>query len=158
VKIIAIDRNEIGLIKPLWEKLNAHHLAASRHFKEHYAKFTFEKRMEDLKKRDRLIAYVAQDNGENIGYCVASVDALNGEIDSLFVEEAYRGKGVGEKLASSALIWLEEKRCVTKRVSIAEGNEDALKFYKRFGFAKRLTVMQMRDRAAKRKISDKLLP
>ena len=64
MKIIAIGRDEIDIIKTLWEELNAYHLSKSTHFKKHFSKFTFEKRMEGLDKRDRLIAFVAQDNGE----------------------------------------------------------------------------------------------
>jgi diamine N-acetyltransferase len=146
LKIIAIGMDEIGIIRPLWEGLNGHHLSQSTHFKKHFSEFTFEKRMEGLKKRDRLIAYVTRDNGNNIGYCIATVDGLNGEIDSLFVEMAYRGRGVGGELMSLALKWLEEQKCETVRVSIAEGNESAIDFYRRFGFAERLTVMQLTER------------
>jgi diamine N-acetyltransferase len=146
LKIIAIGRDAIGIIKPLWEGLNAHHLLKSTHFKKHFSEFTSEKRMEGLNKRDLLIAYVAQDNNENIGYCIATVDGANGEVDSLFVEAAYRGKGVGEELMSLALKWLEEQKCETVRVSIAEGNESVLDFYRRFGFMERLTVMQLTDK------------
>ena len=144
LKIVTVGRDEIGVIKPLWEGLNAHHLSRSAHFKKHFSEFTFEKRVEGLNKRDCLIAYVAQNNGKTIGYCIATVDGPNGEIDSLFVESVYRGKGVAEELVSHALKWLEEQKCETVRVSIAEGNEDTLDFYRRFGFAERLTVMQLK--------------
>jgi hypothetical protein len=90
LKIIAIGRDEMDVIKTLWEGLNAHHLSRSTHFKKHFSEFTFEKRMEGINKRDRIIAYVAQENGEDIGYCLATTDGLNGEIDSLFVEAVYK--------------------------------------------------------------------
>jgi diamine N-acetyltransferase len=143
LKIIAIGRDEISIIKPLWEGLNAYHLSKSTHFKKHFSEFTFEKRMEGLDKRERLIAYVARENGKDIGYCMVTVDGLNGEVDSLFVETTYRGRGVGEELMSLALKWLAEQKCETVRVSIAEGNESVLDFYRRFGFLERLTVMQL---------------
>ena len=41
-----------------------------------------------------------------------------------------------------ALSWLEDQGCKTIRVAIAEGNEDALDFYRQFGFSERLIVMQ----------------
>jgi ribosomal protein S18 acetylase RimI-like enzyme len=145
MKIIVVGKDEIDIIKPLWEGLNAHHLSKSTHFKKHFSEFTFEKRMEGLNKRDRLIAYVAQDNNENVGYCIATVDGLNGEVDSLFVEAAYRGRGVGEELMSLALKWLKEQKCETVRVSIAEGNESVHDFYRKFGFAERLNVMQLKQ-------------
>jgi diamine N-acetyltransferase len=138
----AITSDQISIIKALWEGLNAHHLSRSTYFKAHFSKFTFEKRMEDLKKRDRLMVYVAEDNGENLGYFIATVDSLAGEIDSLFVKQSNRGKGLGKELMSLALKWLEQQNCETIRVSIAEGNEHALDFYRKFGFAERLIVMQ----------------
>ena len=142
MKIKEISKDEIGIIKPLWESLNAHHQSKSTHFKVHFSKFTFEKRLDGLKKRDRLIAYVAEDKDEIFGYCIASIDGLTGEIDSVFVSEQNRGKGVGEKLIFHALKWLEAQKCDTIKVSIAEGNENVLGFYRRFGFAERLIVMQ----------------
>lgn len=113
MKIIAINGDEIDSIKTLWECLNAYHLSKSAHFKNHFSEFTFEERMEDLNRRDRLIAYVAKDNNEQIGYCIASVDDLVGEIDSLFVKADHRGQGVGEELMTLALKWLEEQNCKT---------------------------------------------
>jgi diamine N-acetyltransferase len=101
--------------------------------------------MEELNKRERIIAYVAQDNDRHVGYCMATVDGFNGEIDSLFVEAGYRGRGVGEELMSLALKWLEEQKCEAMKVSIAEGNKSALDFYRRFGFAERLVVMQLTE-------------
>ncbi|PIQ45263.1 MAG: hypothetical protein COW04_08485 [Deltaproteobacteria bacterium CG12_big_fil_rev_8_21_14_0_65_43_10] len=142
MEIEAISRGEINSIKILWENLNDHHLSKSMYFKDHFSKFTFEKRMEALVKRDRFIAYVAQDSCDSVGYCIATVDGSIGEIDSLFVKGAYRGQGVGEKLVTLALKWLEEQDCETIRVSIAEGNEQVLDFYRKFGFAERLIVMQ----------------
>jgi len=142
LKIIEVNRDEIDSIKTLWESLNAHHLAKSTHFKSHFSEFTFEKRMAALNKRDRLIVYVAEYKNENIGYCIASVDGLIGEIDSLFIKTEYRSQGVGEELMILALQWLEKQNCETIRVSIAEGNENALNFYRRFGFMERLVVMQ----------------
>jgi ribosomal protein S18 acetylase RimI-like enzyme len=132
----------ISDIKALWENLNAHHLSGSSHFKGHFSKLTFEKRVENLKKRDRLIVYVAEDKGEKVGYCIATVDGVAGEVDSLFVQESYRGKGLGRELISHALQWLEQENCETIRVAIAEGNENVLDFYRRFGFAERFIVMQ----------------
>jgi ribosomal protein S18 acetylase RimI-like enzyme len=142
LKIMAINRDEIESIKTLWESLNAYHLLKSKYFKGHFSEFTFEKRMEDLNKRDHLIAYVAEDENESIGYCIASVDGPVGEIDSLFIKAERRGQGVGDEMMTLALKWLEEQNCETIRVSIAEGNESVLDFYRRFGFAERLIVMQ----------------
>ncbi|HAG08945.1 MAG TPA: GNAT family N-acetyltransferase [Desulfotomaculum sp.] len=142
MRIKVVTKDHIDGIKPLWENLNAHHLSRSTYFKDHFSTLTFEKRMDDLSKRGRFIGFIVEDNDQNLGYCIATVDGPIGEIDSIFVDEPHRGKGVGEKLMSLALEWLEGQKCETVRVSIAEGNENVLGFYRRFGFAERFIVMQ----------------
>ena len=141
-EIKAIDWNDINKIKALWEDLNAHHLLMSTNFKQFYSEFTFEKRIESLSKKERLITFVAQDRGENIGYCIASVDDHSGEIDSILIQERHRRTGIGSQLISFAIDWLEKEGCETIRVGIVEGNEAAIGFYKRFGFAERMLVME----------------
>ncbi len=141
--IRTIDRSELENIKPLWEKLNAWHLAKSTYFKSHFKAQRFENRMAMLEKRSKLIAFVAEENHHAIGYCIATLlDGQNGEIDSLFVDPMHRGQKVGEQLTSQALVWLQQQHCQSIRVSIAEGNEEALEFYRKFGFRERYIVMQ----------------
>lgn len=54
----------------------------------------------------------------------------------------YRGWGLGEKLLSNAIAWMDEMGAHTKTVSVAVGNETAFRFYERFGFYPRKTVME----------------
>ena len=140
--IKTIDWDEIGAIKALWEDLNAHHHSMSTNFKPFYESFTFEKRIETLKNRDELIIFVAYERDESIGYCIASIDDLVGEIDSIYVQEQYRQKGIGSALITHALKWLDNQGCETIQVGIAEGNEPAIAFYKKFNFVERITLMQ----------------
>jgi ribosomal protein S18 acetylase RimI-like enzyme len=142
MQIKAITRDNIGIIKRLWEGLNAHHLSHSTHFTHYFSKLRFDDRVETLKKRDKFIAYVAEHDQDSIGYCIATVHDRAGEIDSLFLSAPYRGKGYGKALMDLALKWLGDQHCETIRVSIAEGNEEVLHFYRRFGFAERFVVMQ----------------
>lgn len=142
MEIKTINWNERSSIKALWKGLNTHHLLMSTNFKQFYAGLTFEKRIESLSRRDRLIIFVAKDRGETIGYCIASIDDLAGEIDSIFIKEQNRRRGVGTELISAALEWFENQDCETIRVAIADGNEASIDFYKRCGFAERMIVMQ----------------
>jgi len=142
MKIEVIEWNDVDTIKSLWEGLNAHHLLMSNNFKRFYTDFKFERRIESLGKKERLITFIAQDMGKNIGYCIASVNDLAGEIDSIFIQDQYRRTGIGTKLITSAIKWLEKQKCDTIRVGIADGNKAAIGFYKRFGFAERMVVMQ----------------
>lgn len=145
MRIKTISKKQIGSVKKLWEELNAHHLTHSSHFKDLFSRLSFDKRMSNLIKRERFVAYVAENNNEPIGYCIATVNSRNGELDSLFVNKAYRKKGLGKELVSLALQWLEKQNCETIIVYIAEGNENVLDFYRRFGFAERFVVMQKRN-------------
>ena len=52
-----------------------------------------------------------------------------------------------------ALKWLEEQNCDTIRVYIAEGNENVLGFYRKFGFAERFVVMQKKHNKSIRPIA-----
>ena len=140
IKVIKWD--EISTIKALWEGLNAHQHLVSTNFKTFYESFTFEKRIETLKKRDQLIIYVSYERDEPIGYCIASIDDMVGEIDSIYIQEQYRQKGIASELIQHALKWLDSQECETIQVSIAQGNESAFNFYKKFNFVERITLMQ----------------
>nr|WP_243686791.1 hypothetical protein [Methanobacterium formicicum] len=51
--IVETDASNLNLVQPLWEKLNQHHLKQESNFKEHYAHFTFQKRVEVLLEKSR---------------------------------------------------------------------------------------------------------
>ncbi len=145
VKDIALS--ELSIIKELWEKLNQIHLKDSNYFKEHYQTFTFEKRCEKLykMKEDTIKIQVICDSGNAlVGYCISTIDEGSGEIESLFVEELYRGAHLGKRLVENALDWLKEKGCKKIGVSVAEGHETVFNFYKQFGFYPRLTYLQLK--------------
>jgi diamine N-acetyltransferase len=130
----------LDAVGPLWTKLNQFHSQVSLHFGSVIAERTFRDRKNGLiaKSRSaRLRVDVARrrDSATVIGYCVASVDASRtGEIDSLFVEEAYRRHGVGGRLMQAAVAWMDEMGAVEKRVVVTSGNEDVWNFYAKFGF------------------------
>lgn len=139
--IKTLRKSELHKLKPLWLELNAHHLSRSTNFKWHFKKQTFEMRMEKLQQREKLIAFVAEVEAVNVGYSIATIDGQAGEIDSLFVTQDFRGHNIGEKLTQDALQWLQAQHPKTLRVNVAEGNEAALEFYRKFGFNERYIVM-----------------
>lgn len=127
-------------IGPLWEKLNEHHERCSRYFSSRYAMLTFARRKAHLLAKARtghLRVDLAKDaeTGQYVGYCVstATPDRV-GEIDSIYVEEAYRHQGIGNSLMLRALDWLNDQGVQTKRGVIVVGNEQVLPFYSRYGF------------------------
>lgn len=133
---------DMALVRPLWEQLNQLHLARSDHFKDHFRTFTFEDRVRDLEKRDRVKIFGAGQRSAVSGYCIASVEKGMGEVDSLFLVPDCRGQGLGAKLMSAAMDWLAAEGCAKIRISVAQGNEGAFGFYGQFGFKPRFTVLE----------------
>jgi ribosomal protein S18 acetylase RimI-like enzyme len=109
VKLVCGDQALLDEIRVLWEALNSHHLGLSPNFKQHYQDMTFQKRKADLLKKAttgkiRIDLAIDESTGQKVGYCVVSVDAeKKGEIESFFVDAAFRGMGVGDLLMKKAL-------------------------------------------------------
>jgi ribosomal protein S18 acetylase RimI-like enzyme len=142
--------SEIDLIRPLWEQLNEHHHAKASRFRSHYERMTFEDRrlyFRKIHETGQLRLDLATDTitGMYAGYCVSSISAENtGEVESLFVEVAYRSHGIGTILVSRALAWMDSLGTVRNRVSVGDGNEAAWAFYRKFGFYPRMTVLEQK--------------
>lgn len=65
-----------------------------------------------------------------------------GEIEKLYVEEEYRGKGIGRKLFELAEGYLiEDLRCDFIEVVVFGDNESALDMYKKSGYREREYVL-----------------
>ncbi len=146
-KIGFIEGNEelLSQIAPLWEQLNALHEAKSVHFKAHYAGFTFETRKNTLLKaaeKGNLRVILAYDGEKLIGYCAASVVDDTGEVESIFVTEEYRGKGVASGMMERALAWINSVGAAKITLNVSVGNEEALGFYAKHRFLPRLTELQ----------------
>ncbi len=147
-KIRTINKTEVSIIKGLWEKLNRIHLHDSHYFKDHYKKFTFEKRSEKfIRLADQNILIQVVENKELviIGYCVSSIHHGIGEIDSIYIEKEYRKYGIGGKLIEAGINWLKERECEKITLAVAEGHEEVFEFYKKYGFYPRKTVLELKD-------------
>jgi ribosomal protein S18 acetylase RimI-like enzyme len=137
---------EIDLIRPLWEKLRGLHQERSLFFASEYEVMTFEKRKDKLRSGGRTdwraeVARAAP-GGEIVAYCLSSITRdLEGEIDSIYVEPAYRRFRVADALMRHALGWLDERGAVSNRVSVAVGNEQALPFYEFYHFYPRYIML-----------------
>jgi diamine N-acetyltransferase len=135
-------------IKDLWEALNLHNCNRSEHFKSHYQNMTFNKRKADLIRKAtggemRVDMAVDEATGKPVGYIISSVNNEKiGEIESVYVNEHYRRMGVGGKLITRALVWMDQKGAAEKIVEVSYGNEVTWKFYGQFGFLPRKTVLK----------------
>lgn len=139
-----------SLIQPLWEKLRDHHAANSQYFKDYFSGVTFDarkKRLLDKTQAGLLHFGLAKDSqtGSFIGYCITSLNTeKEGEIESIFVERDYRLSGVGDGLMTRAVAWLDSVGAEKRIVSVAEGNENAFGFYRRYDFYPRLTILEQK--------------
>lgn len=139
----------LDLVQPLWEKLNRHHKIHSNYFPEKFSQQTFAIRKNKFMCEDNLdvkIDLVKDKETEiYVGYCISTVNREGiGEIDSLYIEKEYRKFGLGDQFMVRALAWLDHKQVKTKIIGVAEGNEAALDFYKRYGFYTRRTILEQK--------------
>ena len=147
IEFLEKNQNDLDIIRPLWEKLNAHHITVSKYFKDSRAATTFDMRKKQLMEKSyqgALRIDLARDAAtkEYIGYCVTSVDqAKQGEIESIYVEKDYRLSGIGDSLMTRALGWLENVTLKKTILGVAEGNEGVFAFYQRHNFYPRVTVL-----------------
>ena len=134
-----ISFDQIEFIKPLWQGLNAVHHECSVNFKTRYEKLTFEKRMEEIHQKQRngeVRIFLLKESKQDkvIGYCICSITANHGEIDSIFIERAYRKQGFGGRLMDKALLWFEKNNISDISIDVVYANDEALPFYKQYGF------------------------
>ncbi len=148
IKYIHGAENMLDEIKVMWEALNQYMGQRSTHFKEHFRGMTFQKRKTDLLKKAaqgvmRVEVAVDEATGQSVGYIVSSINSENaGEIESIFVREAYRGMGIGDALMQKALAWIDQNGATEKVVEATVGNEQVFGFYGRYGFLPRKTLLK----------------
>lgn len=138
----------LDAVEPLWRKLVEHHKVRSEHFRHEFETIDFDirKRMlEDKAKNGTVWVEIAEDRvtRKPVGYCISSIDRYKqGELESIYVENEFRGQGIGENLVKRSLGWMDQQGARNKTVVVATGNEEVLGFYKRFGFLPRQILLK----------------
>jgi predicted GNAT family acetyltransferase len=67
---------------------------------------------------------VDETSGCIVGYCVSNFNGeKTGKIESILVNIAYRGLGIGDSLIKNALSWMDKKSAASKIVEVGDGNE-----------------------------------
>lgn len=150
VRYRTIGVGDLDAVRPLWEKLNSLHSSVSAGFSDRFRGYSFSQRKQELldcAREGSLRVLMARDSNvdEDIGYCISTLDnAANGEIQSLFLDDSYRGHGIGHALMNQSLEWLVEEGAKEIVVSIIVGNQSAISFYTRYGFVPHSTQMLLK--------------
>lgn len=146
--IVESGPERLNDIRPLWEQLNRLHESVSPHFKDEFTNYSFAYRkayLADKAMHGTLRIFFAEADDQPVGYCIASLAPhQQGEIESIFIEEPFRGQSVGDGLMRAALGWLETNNAESVAVSVVFGNEAAHPFYARYGFYPRSTRLKQR--------------
>jgi ribosomal protein S18 acetylase RimI-like enzyme len=151
ISYFVTDEKELDSIKELWEKLNLHHQSRTKYFFQDYENIVFEDRKEELIKKSgkgalRIDLAIDSNSELVIGYCISSISNGKGEIDSIYVEEKFRSKGIGDNLMKNSLRWMDEEGVETREVQLLAGNDDAIQFYSHYGFhPKHILLKQKND-------------
>ena len=112
-----------------------------------------EAELEEIFRREDSPVFVAEaEDGRVIGYCFCQVTeeshshalrpAKTLYIDDLCVDADSRGQHTGRALCEHALAYAREIGCTEVTLNVWEGNDSALAFYRRMGFAVRKTTME----------------
>ncbi|WP_281613385.1 GNAT family N-acetyltransferase [Flammeovirga sp. SubArs3] len=141
------DITTIDEVDFLWKKLYAHH-----HFLRHQIHIEpsdsdWVRRKNKLKdKACDLIVLTVKTELQLLGYLIASVHRLDpsvGEVESLYVEEEYRGEGLGTQLMHEAMSWFNYKNVKVRKLAVGIENETVVEFYRKQGFIPKSIILEM---------------
>jgi len=113
-----------------------------------FAEMDMEETLENVKKYQGKIL-LAEDKGEVVGFIIGVIwkqsekNTLEigahvlGEVLDLFVEDHYRGKGIGSKMLEMMHEYFKARGCDSMWVGMLAPNKNAHKVYEKFGFVDR---------------------
>lgn len=90
---------------------------------------------------DVSCSYVAKEGEKVIGYLVGRImeeetgreDSQYADLEHMYIDDAYRGKGIGEQLVNQFKAWAQRKNLKLIKVNVSFRNTDAIKFYNKMG-------------------------
>jgi ribosomal protein S18 acetylase RimI-like enzyme len=78
--------------------------------------------------------FVAEDNGQIVGACMAGYDGHRGWLYSVAVNPDQRRRGIGQELIRFAVKALKEIGCIKVNLQIRVSNHEVRAFYESLGF------------------------
>lgn len=86
------------------------------------------KTIKDRKTR----VWVAADDDEVVGFCVATHEESRNRIGAIYVLPKFQSNGIGSELLTAAVEWLGEEKPIY--LEVADYNQAAINFYSHHGF------------------------
>jgi GNAT superfamily N-acetyltransferase len=148
LEILSGGEEMLGQIEEMWVRLTLHAAGKSKHFSPYFAQRTFEQRRKELSEKAATMSLrvdIALDpnSSRELGYCVSTVGKDGkGEIESLYVDDLSRGRGVGDRLLTEAISWMERKGAESICVFTVHGSEEVLPFYAHHGFLPKMLMLE----------------
>ncbi len=123
------------------------------------------KKFEELEDREKALAhaiglsgkknwktFVCEAEGKPVGFITGGVEkelrgyrlSKYGNVEIFYVEEAFRGRGIGKKLMLAMLDWFRQRGCDAARVDTWSANCKVREVYQKMGFSE-IAVMHVRE-------------
>jgi ribosomal protein S18 acetylase RimI-like enzyme len=147
IEIKDIPKEKISRVRNIWEKLNKMHYEDSIYFEDHYESLTFEESIECIMKINDgdLKISVLVDGPRFLGYCISSINAEKGEIDSIYIDEDLRDRGFGKTLMRQHISWMKDRGCTQIGLAVSFGHDSVLDFFHKMGLYERLIYFELKD-------------
>ena len=144
--------NDIPRLLELLHQVNmVHYERRPDIFKPHTTKYNAEQLQDLLLQPDKAI-FVYEDEGVQ-GYAFVQMEDVHDDIllkdmrtlyiDDICVDEQARGKHVGKQLFDHVRAYAEKLGCGAITLTVWEGNDAAMAFYRKLGMSVRKTCMEM---------------
>ena len=143
-----LDPAELDLLEPLWSALREHHGAVSPGngpTRERAESWAIRRGFyEELLANEGSFALVARAGDQLVGYAAVSMPhhpvatwphSNTGCLETLSVLPAARSAGLGTALIDEARAGLAAQGVTHMTIDVIAGNDDAMRFYARHGFA-----------------------
>ena len=134
----------VDRIEPFWWQLRQYHADLPTIWRSSLLEVSFEARRSQLlaNAAQELLVVLASTGGEDVGYCLGTIDKEVGQVNSIFVADTHRRQGVGHAMMLRTMDWFKEKSVTTIVVDILVGNDEVQAFYASYGFHPRSVRLQ----------------
>ncbi|MDP3934620.1 MAG: GNAT family N-acetyltransferase [Candidatus Giovannonibacteria bacterium] len=142
ITIKKATNKDLSGIMELIKDVTDYHYKIDKYYKPFSKYKGLDKYTKEQLKGKSVKMLVAEDDGKIIGRIVGVIikpppyvsPKKIGNIDDIFIKEAYRHKRTGEKLLKELLKWFKEKKIKHIRLSVDARNKIGVKAWKKFGF------------------------